>query len=306
MFFPICFKGQREECKRYNYIRTYHSYKRVVLRRILSFIVSQAIWVSLCAACLVFQTTQLLHLQPNNALIAFVFCATLCSYNLHYILAGAISTQNLKLSLFSARPASAIALMAGFAGASFFLKNAHIPLQPVCIAVLLTLAYSVPLLPFKHTAFTRKAGFLKTILLAFTWMFVTAYLPLVQQQLQYSVMGILIMAKRFLFMLMLCIIFDNRDVAVDKVHGLHSLATDLPPKAMQWLITSVFISLFVLNFFLGRHGAGSRQVIALQLSALATLLVYFYSRKKRGYFFYYFMVDGMMVLMVLLTSIASI
>ena len=121
-----------------------------------------------------------------------------------------------------------------------------------------------------------------------------------------GVAGILILAKRFLFMLMLCILFDNRDITVDKVHGLHSLATDLSPKTMQWLIYIVFALLFALNFFLGSYGVTGRQVAALQLSAAATLMVYFLSKKKQGYFFYYFIVDGMMLLMVLLTTIASI
>jgi len=260
----------------------------------------------LCAACLVFQTTQLLKLPTNFYLIAFVFCATLCSYNFHYILASGLGRQKISLALLRNRISSVLVFTIAFANAAFVFTKANISLAYLAIAVLFTCIYSIPLLPFKQTAFTRRAGFLKTLLLAFTWMFVTAFLPLAQHQLQFSSIGLLLLAKRFLFMLMICIIFDNRDVAVDKVHGLHSLATDLPPKTMQWLITAVFASLFTLNFFLGRHGVDSKQVLALQVSALATLFVYFYSTKKRGYLFYYFIVDGMMALMAALTTIASI
>ena len=272
----------------------------------MHFIVSHAVWVAFCAACLVIQTIQLLQQPQNFHLAAFVFCATLCSYNFHYILASGLSRQTISFALFRNRISGVIVFAIGFTGATILFNKANISLAHLVVAALLTLLYSIPLLPFKQTAFTRRAGFLKTLLLAFTWMFVTAFLPLVQQQLQFKAIGILIMAKRFLFMLMLCIIFDNRDVAVDKVHGLHSLATDLQPKTMQWLITVVFASLFTLNFFLGRHGVDAKQVLALQVSALATLFVYFYSTKKRGYLFYYFIVDGMMALMAGLTTIASI
>lgn len=249
---------------------------------------------------------QVLQLPVNYHLIAFVFFATLCSYNFHYILAGYLGKPKPFLTLLQSKQAAMLFLLIGVAGALFFFFQSNISIVNALLACLLTLVYSIPLLPFKKLAFTRRAGFLKTLLLAFTWTFVTAYIPFAQYSATLTTLGILIIAKRFLFMLMLCLIFDNRDVTVDKVHGLHSLATDLSPKTMQWLIYSVLALLFILNFFLGKYGLDSKQVAALQLSAFITLMVYFFSRKNQGYFFYYFIVDGMMVLMTLLTTIASI
>lgn len=253
-----------------------------------------------------FQTTQLLHEATNWRLVGFVFSATLCSYNFHYILAGAVKRKKLSFDLLKTRPTATVILLAGMTGIAILYANAGIPVAHFAIAMLLTFVYSIPLLPFRQLNFARKAGFLKTLLLSFTWTFVTAYIPLVEHHVEFTMLGILIMTKRFLFMLMLCILFDNRDVNVDRVYGLHSLATDLSAKTMQWLIFVVFTLLFTLNFFFGRHGVSNGQVMALQLSSLATLIVYFYSRKKQGYFFYYFIVDGMMVLMTILTTIASI
>ncbi len=249
---------------------------------------------------------QLLHLQVNYYLIAFVCSATLASYNFHYILAGAIGRQKLSWSLFSSRPVSLLVMFLGLTGAVILYLPSGIDFFDAAAAILLTLIYSIPLLPFKQLDFARKAGLLKTALLAFTWMFVTVYLPIVNNKIPWSTLEILLLVKRFLFMLMLCIVFDNRDVKIDKINGLRSLATDLPPKMMQGLIFLVFILLFTLNFFLGKYGLDDGQVTALQLSSLATLLVYFFSLKKQGYFFYYFVVDGMMILMALLTTIASI
>ena len=247
-----------------------------------------------------------MHLPVNWYLISLVFFATLCSYNFHYVLAGGVSKQKISLAILTRRHTALFFIFISAAAVLFLFEKAEVKPVDLSIACLLTLLYSMPLLPVKQLAFTRKAGFLKTLLLAFTWMFVTAYLPVAQHHLQFSAIGILGMAKRFLFMLMLCILFDNRDVAIDKVYGLHSLATDLSPRTMQWLIYTVFVLLFVLNFFLGKAGVTSRQVAALQLSALATLVIYFFSKRKQGYFFYYFIVDGMMVLMTVLTTIASI
>ena len=263
--------------------------------------------MAICAAALVFQTLQLLQLPFNLPLALLVFCATLCSYNFHYLIAGSFISQRQFTEQLRKKKAAVFTMIAGAIGLLLLVKPSQVSITDLGIAVLLTLVYSIPLLPFKQVAFTRKAGFLKTLLLAFTWMFVTAYLPLSQHHLQFTTGGLLIITKRFLFVLMLCILFDNRDVAVDEVYGLHSLATDLKPKTMQWLITTVFALLFILNFFLGRYGGVQKgAVTALQVSAMITLVVYFFSRKKQGYFFYYFIVDGMMVLMTLLTTIASI
>ena len=247
-----------------------------------------------------------MHLAINFYLIAFVFFATLCSYNFHYLLGYFSSGRKVSIKTLSNRYTGLLVLLAGGIGLLLLFSAAHIRFENVMMAFLLTFLYSLPLLPVKQLAFARKAGFVKTLLLAFTWMFVTAYLPLSQTNTAFTVAGVLLMIKRFLFMLMLCILFDNRDVTVDKIRGLSSLATDLSAKAMQWLIVGIFLMLFIINFLLGQNGLTLRQVLALQLAAFINVIIYFLSRKKQGYFFYYFIVDGMMVLMTLLTTVASI
>lgn len=247
-----------------------------------------------------------MHFEFNIHLIAFVFFATLCSYNFHYLLGHFSSQKKISLQLLFSRYTALLILLTGGIGVLLAFSAAHIRFENVVIAFMLTFLYSIPLLPFKQLSFARKAGFLKTVLLAFTWMFVTAYLPLSQNGVAFTTAGMLLMAKRFLFMLMLCILFDNRDIGVDKIRGLSSLATDLSPKAMRWLIAIVFLMLFTINFLLGSHGISGRQVFALQLSAIINVVIYFFSLKKQGYIFYYFVVDGMMVLMTLLTTVASI
>ncbi len=197
-------------------------------------------------------------------------------------------------------------LVSGAAGLLLFFNQSHINFRNACIAFLLTFLYSVPLLPLNKLAFLRKAGFVKTILLAFTWAYVTAYLPLAHVFLHNTTEGCLFISNRFLFMLVLCIIFDNRDIAVDKIRGLHSLSTDVKPFLMQLIVLTCFVLLVVINLLFYKYQGGLFQMMALQLSTVITLLVYFFSWKKRSYFFYYFIVDGMVFLSALLTTVASI
>ena len=144
-------------------------------------------------------------------------------------------------------------LVSGAAGLLLFFNQSHIYFRNACIAFLLTFLYSVPLLPLNKLAFLRKAGFVKTILLAFTWAYVTAYLPLAHVFLHNTTEGCLFISNRFLFMLVLCIIFDNRDIAVDKIRGLHSLSTDVKPFVMQLIVLTCFVLLVVINLFFYKY-----------------------------------------------------
>ena len=276
------------------------------MRRIFQFIISHAVFIALCAAALVFQTMQLLQLEVNVYLLLFIFFSTLCSYNFHWLLGSVAGHGRFSLSSITRQRRTLFFSLIGIVGLLFFIPLSGAGYIDLLLAFLLTFLYSIPLLPFKQLAFTRKAGFLKTVLLAFTWTFVTAYIPWHISDRVLTTEVTLIFIRRFLFMLMLCILFDNRDIASDKIQGLHSLATDLRPVTMRWLIYFIFGLLFILPFFMKQSGITFSQSLALQLSALATLITYFFSLKKQGYFFYYFLVDGLMLLSALLTTMASI
>lgn len=273
----------------------------------LHFILSHSIFVAFCAVGLAFQTGELLHIDISVYLYGFIFFATLCSYNFYWILSRYAFAGNESAVAFLKKKVSGIFLLL-ISAIGFFicLFQASVQLNHVVTAVLLTVLYSIPLLPVKILHFTRKAGVLKTVLLAFTWAYVTAFIPLQKEYAHLNGADIFILTRRFLFMLMLCIIFDNRDKAVDKIRGLHSLATVLEPGQLQLLITGVFVILFGTNFMSVNYGISFTQSIALQTSTISLLITYFFSLRKQGYLFYYFIVDGLMLFSALTTFIAGI
>jgi hypothetical protein len=271
------------------------------------FILSHSIFIAVCGAALAFQTTHLLRLDANVYIYGFIFFATLCSYNFYWIISKTSFSDKKNLKAICANVATnmIIFFIAGL-GLLFCLFKSALPLNYVITAVVLTILYAIPLLPFKALHFTRKAGFIKTVLLSFTWAYVTAFIPLQKTYLLLNEADLFVISRRFLFMLMLCIIFDNRDKNVDKMRGLHSLATDLGPILLTILIYGIFAILFITNFLFQDYGITFQQSIALQISTVALLGVYLLSAKKRSYMFYYFVVDGMMLFSALATYIASI
>ncbi len=272
----------------------------------LHFILSHSIFVSICAVALAFQTGQLLHVSIDIYVFGFIFFATLCSYNFYWIISRfAFASQ--RVALFLQKEITGLLLLViSAAGMLTCYLPSGIPLVHVVAAVLLTLLYAIPLLPVPALHFTRKAGVVKTTLLAFTWAYVTAFLPLQKEWPALDAADVFILTRRFLFMLMLCIIFDNRDKAVDKIRGLHSLATVLKPGQLQLLIAAIFIVLFGTNFLSVSYGISFPQSIALQTSTIALLVTYFFSTRQQGYLFYYFGVDGLMLFSALATFIAGI
>ncbi|MBL7703014.1 MAG: hypothetical protein JNM14_12240 [Ferruginibacter sp.] len=273
----------------------------------LHFILSHSIFIAFCAVALTFQTALVLKADVSLFIYGFIFFATLCSYNFYWILSKLSFTSTNKIQeLLRKQTTSYLLLLISGIGLLYCFLYSSILLHLVFTAVLLTILYAVPLLPIPPLRFTRKAGVLKTILLAFTWAYVTVIIPMQKDYVLLNSADLFIFSRRFLFMLMLCIIFDNRDKEMDKIRGLRSLATDLSPLMLRIFIYLIFLLLFISNFFSANYGITASQSIALQVSTIALLIVYFYSHKKRGYLFYYFFVDGMMLFSALATYIAGI
>ena len=272
----------------------------------LQFILSHSIFIAVCAVALCFQTGVLLHIKLTGYLYAFIFFSTLCSYNFYWLLSGFVfSGQPVKLFL-KQYYSNAIVLIIGSIGllySTLFIVNL---LPVISLGLVLTLLYTIPLLPFKIFHIARKAGLLKTFLLAFTWAFVTVYIPYKQTPAGNLVTLVMLFNNRFLFMLMLCIIFDARDTNVDKIRGLQSLTTIIKPATVQYIMFVIFAAYIINGIVLRIYYDELMQVIALLVTGVITAVVYFFSLRKQDYFFYYFLVDGLMLFSALATYVASI
>jgi 4-hydroxybenzoate polyprenyltransferase len=272
----------------------------------LHFIVSHSLFIAFCAVSLCFQTAVLLQINLSGWFYSFVFFSTICSYNFYWLLSGySFAAENFWQHIQKHFSNAAVLLLA-LAGVIICLL--HIPgiLAEVIAASGLTFLYAVPLLPFKWLHFTRRAGLLKTILLAFTWCFITVYLPYAYSGIKDSGTLLFLGAIRFLFMLMLCIIFDSRDTDVDKIRGLQSLTTLLNPAAVKLLMMGLLIIYLAAGIAYRIYFNQPKQVAALFVTAFAVGIAWYYSFKRQGYYFYYFLIDGLMLFSAIAAFIASI
>ena len=275
--------------------------------RWLHFILSHSIFSALCAAALCFQTLCLLSVPGAEILYLFIFFATLCSYNFYWLIS--------KYSF--GKPASAFrfiksnltyTLLFLVAGVGMLLCLYYLPhlYIYVALAIVSTVLYSLPLWPFSFAHYFRKAGVLKTLLLAFTWAYVTVIIPAYPVLFTETRAVMTLFVARFSFMLMLCSIFDKRDIKVDKLHALQSLATNVSMGTLKAIMVIAFFVYIVAGFFLRYQLKDSAQTLAFLVTGLVVWWVYRLSFKEQGYIFYYFIVDGLMLFAAGATLVASL
>jgi 4-hydroxybenzoate polyprenyltransferase len=271
----------------------------------LRFIFSHSVFVSVCAGAMCVQTFLIMGAPVSWLCCWFVFFSTLASYNFYWLISKyAFSKSNSFNSFFRSQYSHFLLLL--FAAAMGFYCWLQLPQSWLlaAIAACLNILYSLPLWPFKWVQQLPKPGFLKTMLLAFTWAFVVTLLPMYNNIVQDNAALLWLLATRFFFMLMLCSIFDIRDVVVDKLHGLKSLATMLGQPTLQKMMLVMFLLYIVAVFVMRTYVNNSQQFIALLVTGLAVGWVYQLSLRKQGYFFYYFIVDGLMLFSSLATIVA--
>lgn len=273
------------------------------MRRISRFLVSHAFFAAACAVFLCHQTALLSGISSDPQLLFFVFISTVLAYNFHYCMSEGYR-RNWRINLVEWLGFSHFRVMLFFSPlvlvSILFLK---LPPGALAVSMLLTIAYSFPLFPGGIAIRLRRFGWVKTVLLAFAWTWVTVVLPVAGSCLCFNLLLAMLFVQRFLFMLLLCVIFDARDSETDALAGLNSLATRYPEEIIRKFVYATAGLLFIANCILGYH-AGLSQVTALQLTLLVTLLVYRLSAPGKGFFFYYVLVDGLMIFTALMSMMA--
>ena len=276
--------------------------------RALHFILSHSIFISCCAVALCFQTNTLLHLPHNKNLYGFIFFSTLCSYNFYWLLSKFYFSNRKLDALFVKREFSfALLFLLAAIGAAYFACQLFSILLYILIGIFFTLLYSLPLWPFSFTKKLQRAGFFKTILLSLVWAYITTFLPVLDVYNTHSfptLSVLLLLGIRFFFMLLLCIIFDTRDISIDKMNGLHSLATDVSKKKLSFILRMVYFLYTLMACIFCFYYTNIAQAVAFIFVGIAFWIMYAQPNDNKSYVFYYFGVDGLMLLSAVATYLA--
>ncbi len=243
------------------YICTVKTFKKIV-----DFYIFSNIHVAL--ACFSLTKLSLLNWQNNtNVIPLFVFFATVASYN--YI--RLMRKKNIKswLSLWLQNNKSALFLLSALSllGASIFAIN--LTLKAILVLVPFTFLTFLYVLPkrLSQSLNLRNLPALKIFIIALSWAGITVLFPLIQFGI-FSEKVLWLFLQRFLFVVVLTLPFDIRDMPYDS-KNLLTLPHLLGLRNVK-IVGLVFLSLSVLieSYIFGTHSFWITIFIAISLAAL--------------------------------------
>ena len=268
------------------------------MRRLVDLILLTSVYTACCATGLCMATEMLVNGSPPqliNHLHLLVFGSTLVVYNLHH----AAKKQLAGIYKGLPRPVYVVFAFAGTVMAAYGLWFLSWKMLAGCFVLgILSFGYSFPIVPLLGGRKLREIGWLKITDLALVWTIVTSVLPVLYWDRSIKDFPFEILL-RFAFIFTLCIIFDLRDVSIDKANRISTLPDRLGPRRSYRLIDislTVFVLLSVVQYV--RYGAADRLAGAI-MTALITRTVAWYLSKERGMRLYIFLADGVMLLYAL-------
>ena len=279
----------------------------MAIKKFSEFLLFGSFFIAACAVAFCMETNIMLDLPFNSfSFYCFIFGATIVQYNLHYLVkTNAVEgSERLAWSLRNKRM-HFILLILGCALIIYSLFSFH--LQHFFILLFLgaiSFLYSFPFLPFTKKKRIKDYGFLKIVTLSLLWTLVTVWLPVSTWHYD-PVLYWFIFAKRFVFMFVLCLLFDIRDIEIDRSETIKTLAVILG-KQKSYLLSYLLLLCFVLlsvgqYFYLPQPGF----LIAMLISSLATFIIIGITKKSNSDYIFLVGIDGMMLLQSILIYLFS-
>jgi 4-hydroxybenzoate polyprenyltransferase len=277
-------------------------------KSLFDFFLFSSLYIALCAVLMVHQTNHLMNLHYNTSpLFYFVFSSTICSYNFHWYLTPATATEKLRTAwTLHHKSLHLLLYIVGLAGSAWFAFRLIDHWFWLGGAVVLTFLYSAPKVPLKPFTQLRKIAIGKTIFLAFVWMYVTTFLPIIFSEGVLRTPHLLFCLSRLFLIYSICIIFDYRDRENDKKEGIRSVITYLNERGIDRLFSICIFLFFLATALLYWYNIRLTDVLLLLLPGAIVIGIYQYSKKHFSDYLYYFVLDGLMMLSALFTSLFSI
>jgi len=254
------------------------------------------------------ETNLLLHLPLNNiGFYSFVFGATLVQYNLHYLAKKSALPHSMRFQWSkknrTAHQALACAGVILIIAGLFSFQLHHFIFLLFLGAI--TLFYSLPVLPFTNKKRLKDFGVLKIITLTLLWTLVTVWFP-VSQAYYTDVSFLLIFLRRFIFIFVLCLVFDIRDTEIDSQENRRTIPVITGIKRAYFICYVLLVLFVLLSLIQYVKIPDIVQLNAMLFSAVATFVMIEYVKKNRSDIAYLACLDGMMLLQALLIVIGSI
>ncbi len=274
------------------------------------------IFYGLCTVALSIETNLQLGITLNRPpFYLLIFLATVVYYSRIYYKTSFHFTGDERSAWF-ARHRSLIRVLlftssAAIAGVIVYIVAKNYPalltLPPplwllLLLVPLLGLLYTFPIFSFRKL---RHVGWLKPFVIGFVWVGIVTVFPVLfwhvrnpGQPAGSLILALIFWLQNLLFISSLAVVFDIKDHASDKAHGLITIPARLGvSKTISLVIVPLaFLSFVVLYTFLQLQGRSTAAVIVQLLPYVLLLLCLQNISERKSLFFYLAGIDGLMFL----------
>ena len=266
------------------------------MKKAIDFLVFSNLYIAFISFWTCKTTFKLFDLTVNEDLIYFVGSSTLCSYSLHWALTFGENgdSDRLKWTAENRHILYILALVSSlFVG---YFAWQLIEFWAILLPLgLLTFIYTAPKIPFAPFTYLRGKVIAKTLYLAIVWTVVVAVLPILVSKALWTPAMLLFTLNRFIFLFLICALFDYRDKSSDATDGVQTVHAVLSGKRFD--NTFYLCMAFELTSLGGLFYDGFSLIQLLPFLFTAFLLLLFFEKLKKttsDYWFYIFL-DGLMI-----------
>ena len=268
------------------------------LKQLFDFYINSSIHVALAVFSLAWITLIEFHISYDEAVLYFIFYATISGYNfVKYF--GLAKFHHIQLATW-------LKLIQILSFISFLLMcfygyqlNINTFIFIGCLAVL-TFLYAMPIFSSGDHSLRNVTG-IKVYIIALVWAGVTVFLPLIQADSLIVIDSILTGVQRFIFVIVLMLPFEIRDLKYDN-SNLGTIPQKIGVMNAKILGITMLFVFFLMEFFKGETSLSST-IIHLIMSII-TLVFLMFSKLEQNKYYCSFWVESlpiMWLLLVLLT-----
>ena len=269
------------------------------VKNILDFLIDASIWVALAVSTLVGTTCFNLNIQLNWSLILLTFLGTIFGYNFvkyfeksQVLDLGFKSKRIIKQFEILSYQEKTILLLSIVSAIlcckQFFILKIETQLVLV-VSLILTFMYAVSL---GYTTLRNVAG-AKIYIVAIVWALVSVLLPILESEIQFSIDSWIILFQRFIFVIVLILPFDIRDLSVDD-KKLSTLPQRIGVKYTKFYGLFLLMLFFFLEFF--KNELQIVNLVVMPLIFMTTLFFLVLAKENQNKYYSSFFVEGIPVL----------
>ncbi len=186
-----------------------------------------------------------------------------------------------------------------------FIRLTNIKWGLIAIFPLAAISYTFQVLPFPHLRKLRRIGWAKPFILGFVWSGIVTVYPIIFYQVQlnydspvFSFPSGWLWLKNWMFISLLCVMFDIKDYETDKRNNLRTYAVQLGINKTISMVIVPLVIVGLISFYIFTISKGLPTVrIAFNTIPYLLLIVSAYSlQRKRPVIFYLAFIDGLMII----------